>query len=205
MFSSLARTDNDSSLHGHRKLTQTLVTFAISHVSFGQFQLTCFQNTGEMLWQDGSSGLNRPVNPSSLSPWASPTGTPGGQGKIPRAQWLLPGMLEHWLGLSSQKTFCVWVCFVQKSLRVSRAGAQPCCGAPLGSTFPRGLPRNLRINPLWAPLSSSPQLGSLLSVPSFLFLASLRLAKAYPGSQPQDLRYWEQEPQAKFLQGESAF
>ena len=32
----LARTDNDSSLRGHRKLTQTLVTFAISHAGFGQ-------------------------------------------------------------------------------------------------------------------------------------------------------------------------
>lgn len=34
-----------------------------------------------MLWPDGSRGLTRPVNPSSLSPWASPSGTPGGRGK----------------------------------------------------------------------------------------------------------------------------
>lgn len=56
--------------------------------------------------------------------------------------------------------------------------------------------------PQLTPLSSSPDLGSLRPVPSLFFLISLQLAKAYPGSQPQDLQHREQEPQAKFLQGE---
>lgn len=98
----------------------------MSHVSLGPSQLTYFQNTGEVLWQDRSKTLHSPVTQAASGRGHLQTERPAedaearGKSQEPRA---VPASQDGGAitgaALLPESIFHVWASFVQKSLPTS--------------------------------------------------------------------------------------
>lgn len=98
----------------------------MSHVSFGPPQLTCFQNTGEVLWQDMSKALHKPVTPAAsghgrlqtecLAEDAKARDRPQEPRVVPASQG---GGAITGVALLPESLSRIWASFVGKSLQTS--------------------------------------------------------------------------------------